>query len=94
MRVKILVGSNLGELEDNVNNFIASLSEEPKDVKVDVSDWSAVVVYDEAKSGICCECKWWDCTDEGLIGLCQRHGGRKRFSNKSCKEYVDIRRGE
>lgn len=91
MQVKILVGDTYAELERKVNDFLDELHEDPKEVRIDLENWSAVIEYDKTLNALCCECKWWDANDDDTIGLCQKRGGRKRFNNRCCKEYVDIR---
>ena len=94
MQVKIITGNTLAELEESVNVFLGSLDDEPKNIQFYLDNWSAVVEYENVCKGICCDCKFWDDGDDmdSLIGLCQRHGGRKRFNQKSCKDFFDNRR--
>ena len=94
MQVKIITGNTLAELEDCVNSFLESLDGEPRNIQFYLDNWSAVVEYENVCKGLCCDCKFWDDGNDSdsLIGLCQMHGGRKRFNQKGCKEFNDIRR--
>lgn len=93
MQVKIIVGNSYAELETDVNEFLADLSEDPKSIQFDLDNWSAIIEYDKNIKAMCCDCKHWDDGGdvEALIGLCQKNGGRKRFSCKSCKDFLDVR---
>ena len=93
MQVKIIVGGTYAELERKINEFLNELHEDPKDVRVDLENWSAVIEYDKTANALCCECKYWDDSgqNDSLYGLCQLKGGRKRFGSKCCKDYLDVR---
>ena len=91
MQVKIFVGQSYEDLETKVNEFLGQLPEDPKSIQFDLDNWSAIVEYDRVVNAICCECKNWDAEEGELMGLCQKRGCRKRFSNKSCKDFDDIR---
>lgn len=91
MQVKFIVSQNWQELETDVNAFLATLGGDPTDVKYDLDKCTAVVEYTQVKSGLCCDCRFWDDDGDNLIGLCQRCGGRKRFSDKSCNKFEDVR---
>lgn len=93
MQVKIIVGKSYAELEASVNEFLADLSEDPKSIQFDLDNWSAIIEYDKVIKAMCCDCKHWDDSGDSssLIGLCQKHGGRKRFSSRCCKEFLDVR---
>ena len=94
MQVKFIQGYNTATLEKNLNEFLGTLSDNPT-IKYDLNELVAIVEYEEARKGaICCECRFWDDSNsqDGLIGMCQRCGGRKRFSDKACGKYEDVRR--
>lgn len=93
MQVKIIVGKSYAELETKINEFLDGLPEDPKSVNVDLENWSAIIEYDKVIKALCCDCKHWDDSGDSsaLVGLCQKHGGRKRFSSRCCKEFEDVR---
>ena len=97
MRVKFIIPKikELEELEKDVNSFLDSLDDDPKRVVYDMEKCYAVIEYDNVRNGaLCCECKFWDTgqSSDGVIGLCQRCGGGKRFSDKACAKYEDVRK--
>lgn len=95
LQVKLLQGKDTQTLESNVNEFLASLSSEAvKDIKTD--GLTALILYefkDAWEGQMCCDCRYWDDSGdcESLIGLCQECGGRKRFSQKACPKFKDVR---
>lgn len=94
MQVKFIEGVNLEELESEINAFLVGLPSEPKSVTYDFDKMFAIIEYNKVRDkAICCECRFWDDTGEhdSLIGFCQRCGGRKRFGEKACNNYEDIR---
>lgn len=92
MQVKIISGTNLESLEDNLNAFLEGLDDEPS-VKYDLANLAAVVEFKPAQNCLCCDCKFWDDNGDNLVGLCHRCGGRKRFSDKACNKFEDVRGG-
>ena len=94
MRVKFIEGLNIENLENEINRFLAEIPDDPISLKYDFENLRAIVEYNSVnRNAICCECKFWDDggKHDALIGLCQRCGGRKRFSDKVCGKYEDIR---
>ena len=92
MQVKFITGNSLTELEDGVNSFLDGLSDEPQEVRFDIDKLNVIIIYNKVrKNALCCECKFWQDTDGGTMGLCQRYGGRKRFDCKACANYEDVR---
>ena len=92
MQVKFIEGVTLESLEREINDFLAELSEDPKSIMYNFDNLSAVIEYNNVRKGaICCECAFWDDggSHDALIGLCQRCGGKRRFSDKSCNKYED-----
>ena len=91
MRIKLLVGTDYKDLENQINEAVKS----QKDASVDVNfeTIAAVVTFNEDAKTMCMDCRFWDDGGEhdSLIGLCQCCGGRKRFNNKSCGEFKDRR---
>lgn len=91
MQVKLIVGTDYRDLENQINESVKA----KKDAKVDVDFKSiaAVVTYETSCNSLCVDCRFWDDCGEhdSLIGLCQKKGGRKRFSNKACEEFKDVR---
>ena len=93
MQVKLVEGKNAQALETNLNEFLSTLTQNPTSIKYDFAVMTAVVEYETMMKGaICCDCRFWDDNGDNLIGLCQRCGGRKRFSEHACNCFVDIRR--
>ena len=93
MQVKFIQGENTQTLEKNLNDFLLTLNGNPTSIKYDLKEFIAIVEHEGAESGeICCDCKFWDDNGDNLIGLCQRCGGRKRFSDKACNKFEDVRR--
>jgi len=97
MQVKFIVPQNKNwyELESEINLFLNELDDSPNSIKYDIENCTAIIEYEEVRKGaLCCECRFWDGGDstDKLIGFCQRCGGRKRFSDKACNKYEDIRK--
>ena len=90
MQVKFISGTSLPNLEDNLNNFLQGLDDDPS-IKYDFESLTAVVEFTAVQNGLCCDCKFWDDNGDNLVGLCHRCGGRKRFSDKACNKYEDVR---
>ena len=97
LQIKFVKGKDMETLENNVNSFLASLSSDAiKDIKTDIEGKVATIQYEfkEAWEGcLCCDCRHWDDGNdvESLIGLCQECGGRKRFNNRACSHFKDVR---
>lgn len=94
MQVRFIEGLSLENLEQEINKFLAGIPDEPKSVRYDFDNLLAIIEYSNVRGGaICCECRYWDDSGshDALIGLCQRCGGRKRFSDKSCNYFEDVR---
>ena len=95
IQIKFLQGKDLETLENNVNEFLASLSsEEIKEFKRE--DCLVTILYERKDAWIgkmCCDCKYWDdCGDTSTTsGLCQECGQRRRFNSKACDRYKDLR---
>lgn len=92
MRVKFIEGVSLENLEAEMNAFLAGLKNDPKSVRYEFDRVLAIIEYDDVEKGrLCIDCKYWDDNGDNLIGLCQMCGGRKRFSDKSCNKFKDVR---
>lgn len=93
LQVKLVQGKDMETLENNVNRFLASLSSDVKDIKVDGA--TAFVLYELEelwKDRMCCECQYWDDGGEtGVTGICHECGQRRRFNYKACECFKDIR---
>ena len=91
MQVKLIVGTDYTDLEEQINVFVSA----KKDAKVDVDfkNVAAIVTYGGDPKTLCCDCRFWDDSGEHdkMIGLCQCNGGRRRFNDKSCEEFKDMR---
>ena len=93
LQIKYVKGKDIETLEKNVNEFLASLTSEVKDIKTDQN--MAVILYEVLetwKNRICCECQYWDDGGETTTsGLCHDCGQRRRFNSKACKHFKDVR---
>ena len=97
-QVKILKGHDIADLQDSINaNLVSVKSEDVIGININLSDLSAIIEYvknEEYMERICSECQYWD--DSGsssaVSGLCQEHGGKRRFNCKACEQFKDIRR--
>ena len=91
MQVKVIHGDSIPDFEEKLNAFLDTIDGEPN-IKYDFSEMTAAVEYSKPEpSGLCCDCRFWDDNGDNLIGLCHRCGGRKRFSDKACKNFIDVR---
>lgn len=94
MQIKLLVGTDYRDLENQINTFLESISADDAKVDMDFANIAAVVTYGtKPVKAICVECKFYDEDDssDGLYGLCQRCGKRVRFNSKPCKHFLDVR---
>lgn len=97
LKVKIIDGVTKQKLEDNLNEFLSTItSEDVHNIVYDFPNFTAAIEYEtEAtwKNMICADCKYWDCgnSSDSLIGMCQVCGYRKRFNSKACDKFNDIR---
>lgn len=97
LQIKLVPGETIDSLNEAVNAFLANYKEDAiKDINVDTEKMIATIQYitsEEWKGEMCCDCRFWDDGDseDSLVGLCQIRGGRKRFSNKACECWKDVR---
>lgn len=97
VQIKIVTGMTAEELTSATNEFLATLQNDAvKDIHVDAENGVVTVQYivkDLWEGHLCCDCRYWDDSNdcEAMIGLCQVCGGRRRFSNKPCEHFKDIR---
>ena len=100
-QVKILKGDDIktvSDLQDSINACLVPVkSDDVIRIDINLSELSAVIEYianEEYMDRICSECQYWD--DSGsasaVSGLCQEHGGKRRFNCKACERFKDIRR--
>jgi len=93
LKIKYVQGKDLQTLENNVNAFLASLTSEVIDIKTE--EGMVVILYKEKESWegrLCCDCQYWDDGGEMTTsGLCHECGQRRRFNNKSCDRFKDVR---
>ena len=91
MRIKLLVGTDYKDLEDQINAIVKSQQDATVDVNFD--SIAAVVTLSGDSKCMCMDCSFWD--DEGrhdsVMGLCQCRGGRMRFNCRACEEFKDRR---
>ena len=97
LQVKFIYGTDLADLNESLNKALSTTESETKpDIKYDFNKIIAVIEYEthEAyKDRLCCDCTFWDDSvgNSDLIGMCQMCGKRKRFNDKACPRYEDIR---
>ena len=97
LQIKIVHGMTVDELTLEANMFLETISDDAvKDIIVDAAEGYATIKYvveEEYKNALCCDCRYWDDSGdcESLIGLCHECGGRKRFSQKACPKFKDVR---
>lgn len=93
IQIKFVQGKDIQTLENNVNEFLASLTSEVKDIKTE--NGTATILYEvlEAwKNRMCCECQYWDDGGEPTTsGICHECGQRRRFNTRACKCFKDVR---
>ena len=92
-QVKLVCGTDPQNLNDSLNRELSTIQSE--NVKVKFADAkTAFIVYETVSSKeICCDCQFWDDTQSNtsLMGFCQMCGKRKRFNDKACEQFKDIR---
>lgn len=97
LQIEIVSGNTKEELQNSVNTFLKTVSEDAvNDIKVEAEKGTATILYtvkETWQGHLCCDCRHWDDSNdaEALIGLCQECGGRRRFNNKSCNHFKDVR---
>lgn len=98
LQIKIVSGMTDEELTTLTNEFLQTIPEDSvKEVDTSAAaDGHVTVKYviaEEWKGHLCCDCRYWDDGDdcESMIGLCQECGGRRRFNQKSCQKFKDVR---
>lgn len=99
LQIKIVQGHTTDILNSAVNDFLANLkADDVRDIRFEMSDIPMVAiiqyeVVEEWRDCLCCDCQYWD--DQGdsstTSGLCHECGQRRRFNNKACKCFKDIR---
>ena len=96
LKVKIIDAVTRHSLEEGLNDFLASItSEEVRNIVYDFPNCTVAIEY-EAKEAwakaLCCDCQYWDDGGETTTsGLCHDCGQRRRFNNKACKCFKDVR---
>ena len=95
LQVKTVYGTDVPSLTRSLNETLSQITSEVKSVHI-VNEVTAIIIYDEIQlfeKRICCECQYWDDSQNpgGMMGICQHNGGRKRFGEKACRDYKDIR---
>lgn len=97
IQIELVEGKNIRSLKNAANDFLKSYDTESiQDISFDFDHMVAVIKYElgaEWVNRICSECQYWDDSgsSDAVSGLCQEHGGRKRFNCKACKEFKDVR---
>lgn len=99
VQIKFIEGDTLTSLERSINSFLAGITaEDLRDISynLEVDTKTAIIEYvaQEAwKKCLCCDCQHWDGGDDtsSVIGLCQMCGKRKRFNNRACDCFKDVR---
>lgn len=95
LQIMSINGSNLSDLTQGINNALSAIKSNNPQVQV-LNELSAVIIYEVEepnKNCLCCDCQYWDDSNNstGLVGLCHACGGRKRFSDKACDSFKDVR---
>ena len=95
LQVKFVLGCDALDLTESLNRTLSNMEEEIADIKFVDSKTAAIIfkVAEEYLDRLCCDCSFWDDSNStsNLIGLCQFCGKRKRFNDKACRSYKDIR---
>ena len=97
LKVKIIDGVTKHKLEDELNEFLSTItSEEVHNIVYDFPNFTVAIEYEteEAwKNMICAACQHWDdvTSTDSLMGICHECGGRKRFNCKACERFKDVR---
>lgn len=94
-RTKLVMGVDPPDLNEGLNKALSEITSESIDIKFADSK-TAFIIYEIEelyKKEICCDCAYWDDSHNtnNMVGLCQHCGQRKRFSDKACPNYLDIR---
>lgn len=90
LKVKIIDAVTKHKLEDELNEFLSTItSEEVRNIVYDFPNFTHV----QWKNMICADCQHWDDGNsiDSVTGLCHECGGRKRFNCKACERFKDIR---
>lgn len=98
LQIKIVKGKDIGDLNERVNEFLATVkSDAIKDnIDFDIPELVAIIKYElleQWHGRLCSECKYWDDgeSSDSVSGLCQECGKRRRFNAKACERYQDVR---
>ena len=98
IQIKLIQGGDLKTLNDNVNETLAGIPSDAikEPIKFDFSEMVAIIQFElieEWKNRMCAECRYFDDGGEpsAVSGLCQEHGWRRRFNNKACECFKDVR---
>lgn len=97
LHIKTIFFNSVKEIDASVNEFLDTIETDSfRSIDVKEEKGMAFILYEvkEAwKDNICADCKYWD--DGGAVdsvsGLCQECGGRRRFNNKACNRFKDVR---
>lgn len=96
LQVKTIYGTDPPNLNDSLNKELSQFTSKIVDIKFP-NDSTAVIIYElteEFENEICCDCQYWDDTScsTNLIGFCMLCGKRKRFNEKACRQFKDVRK--
>lgn len=96
IQIKVVTGMTVEELQTAANEFLTTLQDEAvKDVKINAPEGIATILYvyqEEWENHMCCDCQYWDDGGEMTTsGICHECGKRRRFNNKACKCFKDVR---
>ena len=94
MRVKIIVGTDYADLQNQLNEYLAELDRTPAMVRYELDKLIAIVEHEERKVvSRCCDCQFYDNSGDlrGAWGLCHRKGTRVKFNAEKCECFMDIR---
>lgn len=94
LQTKFIYGVDLPDLQQNLNKVLSETHSDSINVQYFLEQKVAVVEYEideDYKNEICCDCAYWNASTNNLMGICQYCGQRKRFSDKACTGFVDVR---
>lgn len=93
-KIRLVEGTSIKELEVNANEALDSIESENIDIKYMLPEKVIILEYDYKPIKLTCmDCRFYDpnATVAKAWGICQCKGERKRFNEKSCEDFKDLR---
>lgn len=93
-KIRLVEGTSIKELEVNANEALEGIESDNIDIKYMLPEKVIVLEYDYKPIQLkCMDCQFYDTTQTiaKAFGVCQCKGERKRFSEKACDDFKDIR---